>query len=282
MIKILLTFPLLALLFTACASKYKATSQDNTKPNLSFEGFKIMGDRDVLGIGSTPKEPSKKMRLLKGTDNTLKLTMFKKVDSIKQPSIPPKGSNNGDDIVKGPNEPVDPSNPFDDTKVFYNTPEVSDYVSIIGQNDAMMTVWALAAGNWVWSYTPFNSLSFGDARTWQIIIYPKDFVQIRNKMTGTCLNAYLNGVVHTTCQDTNQAQFWELKTFGNGAVQIKNFASGECLASDPRKGASYYAINLEACQDYTNLSQQWQITPPANTTTPFNINTRDFLTKEGR
>ncbi|PAF42529.1 RICIN domain-containing protein [Helicobacter sp. 11S02629-2] len=285
----LLAPPLLAFAFVACASKITPAT---TSLDLSYKGFKIQGNRDVLNIGTTPSEPSKKLRLVKGQDNTLKLNVFKSASKPqdtralvdKRHKLKAMLASNSsypikNDIVKGPNEPVDPSNPFDDTKVFYNKPEFSDYVSILGQNDALITVWALASGNWVWGYSPINSISFGDARNWQLIIYPKDYVQIRNKLTNTCLNGYLNGVIHTICQDTNQAQFWELKPFANGAVQIKNFGTGTCIASDLAKGASYYSIKLEACQDGLNLSQQWQIIPPANTTTPIVI---DLKTLKGR
>lgn len=179
------------------------------------------------------------------------------------------------DLVRGPNKPVNPSNPFDDTKVFYNTPSVSDYVSIIGQNDALITIWALAPLNWVWGYSPLNSRSFGDARIWRFIIYPKNFVQIQNKKTGTCINTYQNGIVHIPCEDTNQAQFWELKPFSNGTVLIKNFASQTCLQSNSTKGYSYYGLYLVDCAEKAiNLDQQWQIIAPAMTTSPIPLPSR--------
>ncbi len=87
-------------------------------------------------------------------------------------------------------------------------------------------------------------MSFGDARIWKLVIYPKNFVQIQNKMTGTCLIAYQNGVVHYPCDNINQAQFWQLSQFANGAVQLQNFASKECLSTDHTNGSSYYGYML--------------------------------------
>ncbi|AII13946.1 cytolethal distending toxin, subunit CdtA [Campylobacter iguaniorum] len=219
-------------------------------------------DQDPLRLGSTPKEPAiqKIPALLIGENK-----FFKQ-------SIPGFSGSPQSDPVHGPN-PQDPDNPFDETKVFYNTPQASDYVSIVSHNDALMTIWALAYGNWVWSYSASASTSFGDARIWKIIIYPKNFIQLQNKLTGTCLSAYQNGVVHYPCDDTNQAQFWQLNQFANGAVQFKNFASGECLATDTTKGSSYYAINAVSCinEGQRSLSQQWIISAPFIEVPPINL-----------
>lgn len=279
--------------FVACSSKNNTTKT----ASIDISKLKLSADIDTLGIGEFPTEPSKKLKLIQGVDNTQNVLKLQNLDKIGDPKIleqrskfapdvslfqssnlapnstPPLAKSSPQnyphkDIVNGPNRPVDPSDPFDDTHVFYNQSYTSDFVSIIAQNDALITVWALASGNWVWGYSPLNSQSFGDAKVWQLIIYPKNYVMIRNKLTNNCLNAYQNGVVHYPCQITNQAQFWQLNSFTNGAIQIKNFGTGKCLATPYNKGESYYPINLVPCTTNFNIDQQWQIIPPAISTTP--------------
>lgn len=262
----------LAFIFLACSSNASFITSKNFDPSKLVDS----NNKDPLNIGTTPTPPSKSLKPLNGKNNFD--IAFNKVQAgdIKASNIKakPQASNdilNKNDTARGPNMPVDPSNPFDDTKVFYNTPKDSEYVSIIGQNNALITIWALAAGNWVWGYSPLNSLSFGDARIWEIKTYPRDYVQIKNKKTNTCLSAYLNGVVHIPCQDTNQSQFWELIPYENKAVQIKNFNLGTCIQSKITKGDSFYALNLVPCTNKQDATMQWQIIAPAMSVKPLSF-----------
>ncbi|MBW1462017.1 hypothetical protein AT934_03870 [Campylobacter jejuni] len=63
---------------------------------------------------------------------------------------------------------------------------------------------------------------FGDARVWQLLLYPNDFVIIKNAKTNTCLNTYGNKIVLYPCDASNHAQMWKLIPMSNTAVQIKN------------------------------------------------------------
>ncbi|CZE49312.1 ricin-type beta-trefoil lectin domain protein [Campylobacter geochelonis] len=252
---IYLIFFSICLFISGCSSKPQQINY------LAKYGVDI-NDQDPLKLGSNPTKPTKQKipALVLGESK-----FFKN-------NLPTSSGTFQSDPVHGPNK-RDPDNPFDDTKVFYNTPQISEFVSIVAHNDALMTLWALDYGNWVWAYPAIDSISFGDARIWKIIIYPKNFVQIQNKMTGTCLSSYLNGVVHYPCDNTNQSQFWQLNQFANGAVQLRNFATDTCLASDPTKGQSYYAINSVSCinEGEKALSQQWIISPPFVQTPPINL-----------
>lgn len=106
---------------------------------------------------------------------------------------------------------------------------VSDFLTILGPSGAALTVWALAQGNWIWGYTLIDSKGFGDARVWQLLLYPNDFAMIKNTKTNTCLNAYGNGIVHYPCDASNHAQMWKLIPMSNTAVQIKNLGNGKCI-----------------------------------------------------
>ncbi|QQF51748.1 toxin [Campylobacter fetus subsp. venerealis] len=191
--------------------------------------------------------------------NLFKKSLIVAYISILSHSI--MSANSNVDPVHGPNISDDPYNPV---PVFYNAPFNSDLVSIMAQNGVVITVWATAPLNWVWGYSARDSVPFGYLRIWRLKLYPKNYVQIVNESTKTCLSAYLSGVVHTTCDVKSAPQFWEMIPFDNGAVQFKNFSDGRCLQTDFERGFKFYNINLTPCveKNRTNIDQQWMITAP--------------------
>ncbi|WP_051420544.1 RICIN domain-containing protein [Helicobacter pametensis] len=144
-------------------------------------------------------------------------------------------------------------------------PLVSDPVSIMSSSGGLLTVWALRANQWVWGYTPKDSLSFGNARVWRILSHANKTIQIKNERTGNCLSAYRNGVVHAKCDANNKYQLWTINPFDNQAIQLKNAGTGTCLQTPTIRTTTAYYIYTVRCSDQTqpNLDQQWFFTAPA-------------------
>lgn len=46
--------------------------------------------------------------------------------------------------------------------------EFNDYISIMGQNGAVITMWSVDRRSWLWMYPPLNSQDFGKLRNWRI------------------------------------------------------------------------------------------------------------------
>ncbi|CAM4074045.1 RICIN domain-containing protein [Campylobacter armoricus] len=243
--------------FTACSTK-----EQNINP--LGRSFGAMNDSDPLKIGKNPTPPAKQKvpALVEGKNLVPAIPLdppFVKTNTFK-----------GDNALKGPMPRLKSNGDFNDVSVFENRGFPSDFVTIMNPNGAALTVWALAAGNWIWGYTLFNSIPFGDARAWQLIEFPNNMVMIKNAKTNTCLNAYGAGIVHYPCDQSNYAQFWSLFPMSNGSFQIQNFATQQCIQTpvvDVMRdfNTSFFNIYLTSClkSGEKNLDRQWYITVPA-------------------
>lgn len=146
---------------------------------------------------------------------------------------------------------------------------VSNPLSIMSSSGGLLTLWALEPGNWVWGYTPIDSLEFGKATFWRIISFPNGQVMIKNLAKNTCLQAYKNGVVHELCDSRMQTQLWNINFFNNQAVQIQNVGAKTCLQTPTIRTTTYYSIYLTKCAiNESNLDQQWYITPVLEESNP--------------
>ena len=129
--------------------------------------------------------------------------------------------------------------------------EASNYVSLIGQNGSVITVWALARGNWLWAYASFESQDFGNIRNWKLEpSSSREHFRFINQQLGSCMEAYRNGLIHSDCNDKNLAQDFELLPSSTG----------------------YSAITLASCSDQISplKDQNWYIAPPILKATPQN------------
>lgn len=139
-------------------------------------------------------------------------------------------------------------------------------LSIFNPMGSALTLWALAAGNWIWGYTLDYSKSFGTARIWRIINLGNDIVLIRNEKSGNCINDEGSGITHRPCSRENKAQQWKLLGMDNGAAQIRSMSSGRCIrteyGSDITDLQRYFSITLETCETSANYDQQWIFIPP--------------------
>lgn len=143
---------------------------------------------------------------------------------------------------------------------------ISDWVSLLSPGGAALTVWALAQGNWLWGYTLIDSAGFGGARVWRFHFFPNDEVLIENGKTGTCVNAYKNGVIHSACNEKNKYQRFKLIPMTNEAFMLKNVGMNKCLQTpignvfgDFHKVSSIF---LSSCAAGANLDQQWYVVAP--------------------
>lgn len=261
-VKFIMILSILITLFIGCSSKEQF--------NPLGRSLGVVNDSDPLNIGKNPTPPAKQKEV--------SLVEGKKFPAI--PLEPPFIKTNtfkGDNPIKGPLPRLTSNGSFSQTSVFENRGFPSDFVTIMSPNGAVLTVWALNPGNWIWGYSLYNSRPFGDARVWQLIEFPDDMVMIKNAKTNTCLNAYGNGIVHYPCDQSNYAQFWKLFPMNNGSFQIQNFATQKCIQNsigdvmrDYR--LSYFGIFLTNClrSKEKNLDRQWYITAPAFTAkTPY-------------
>lgn len=141
----------------------------------------------------------------------------------------------------------------------------SDDISLMSSNGGLLTLWSLQPNEWVWGYSPFDSIQLGDARIWKIITHNDGKIQIQNKKTKTCLSTFAGGVVHIPCSAVDPYQLWTINPFDNQAIQLKNVKKGTCLQTPTFRYTTYYSIYTTTCSDSTqpNLDQQWYITAPA-------------------
>lgn len=148
--------------------------------------------------------------------------------------------------------------------------QLSDPISLLSSTGGLLTLWSTHEASWVWGYTPFDSLSFGDARIWRIITYSNGEVSFKNEASGNCLAAYGNGVIHVRCNSEDSTQRWSLIFFKNQAVQVKNVGYNKCLQTPEIRHRVWYDIFLVNCvkTGEKNLDQQWYIIPPTKRTTP--------------
>ncbi|EBR5103198.1 cytolethal distending toxin subunit A [Salmonella enterica] len=162
-----------------------------------------------------------------------------------------------------------------------NMPEVNSdgsvsYTSlrtIMAQNGRILTVWALAKGNWLWAYGPSSSASFGSVRNWHITpVYKngKNTFRFVNGVTGTCIEAYKNGLIHTDCDDKNISQDFFLIPATNGGVFLKSLAKDKCVRYDIITHTIYSSVFLTECVSARGKSydQIWYIAPALTNTIP--------------
>ena len=146
---------------------------------------------------------------------------------------------------------------------------LSNPLSIMSSSGGILTVWALAKGNWIWGYTPLDAHEFGNANSWRIVTLETGESIIQNRLTTTCLEAYRNGVIHESCDGANKAQLWRFNFFENQAIQIQNIATKTCLQTPTARTTTYYSIFLVPCATKEpNLDQQWYITPSVGDKSP--------------
>lgn len=229
---------------------------------------------DPLGLGSKPKPPSKKIMLLEGKDNFSNIkNPYKYPNLVGLSNAPMEAPMLSDEAAKGPNKPKNHFDLANRVPVFYNIPAESDFISLISQGGYALTVWALAPGNWLWSYRLIDSLTFGDARVWSLIMYPGNLVQIKNKLTKTCVTAYGTSTVHLPCDSANDSQFWFLMPFDNGAVQLMNFATNDCMSISFQSSSTSLGITMDSCiqPNQANIDRQWSISAPAMPAFPISI-----------
>ncbi|EEG5674228.1 cytolethal distending toxin subunit A [Salmonella enterica] len=145
--------------------------------------------------------------------------------------------------------------------------------TIMGQNGRVLTVWALAEGNWLWAYGSAASSSFGGVRNWHIVPVNKkgqNTFRFVNGVTGTCIEAYKNGLVHSACNSENSAQDFLLIPATNGGVFIKSPVSNKCVKYDMITHTIYSTVYLTECVSVKDNSydQIWYIAPALTETTP--------------
>lgn len=149
-----------------------------------------------------------------------------------------------------------------------NSPDVakSDWFSLLSPGGAALTVWALAQGNWLWGYTLIDSIGFGGARVWRFQFFENNEVLLENGKTGTCANAYKNGLIHMKCNPQNRFQRFKLIAMSNEAFMLKNVGMNKCVQApignifgDFHKVTSIFLTN---CAAAANLDQQWYVVAP--------------------
>lgn len=143
----------------------------------------------------------------------------------------------------------------------------------MAQNGRVLTVWALAEGNWLWAYGPAASSSFAGIRNWHIVPLNKEgqnIFRLVNGVTGTCIEAYKNGLIHATCKDGNNAQNFLLIPATNGGVFIKSSGKNKCVKYDIITHTIYSSVYLTKCPSAKEKSydQIWYIAPALTNTTP--------------
>lgn len=145
--------------------------------------------------------------------------------------------------------------------------------TIMAQNGRVLTVWALAEGNWLWAYGPSVSSSFGEVRNWHIVPINKsgqNTFKFVNGVTGTCIEAYKNGLIHSTCSSEKNAQDFLIIPATNGGVFIKSLSQNKCVKYDIITHTIYSTVYLTECvssKDKT-YDQIWYIAPALTNTIP--------------
>lgn len=145
--------------------------------------------------------------------------------------------------------------------------------TIMAQNGRILTIWALAEGNWLWAYGPSSSSSFGGIRNWHIVPINKrrqNTFRFVNGVTGTCIEAYKNGLIHSICNDENSSQDFLIIPATNGGVFIKSPVQNKCVRYDIVTHTIYSTVYLTECVSSKEKSydQIWYIAPALTNTTP--------------
>lgn len=151
--------------------------------------------------------------------------------------------------------------------------ESSNYISVMGQNGRVITVWALARRNWLWAYASIESQDFGTIRNWKLEpSFSREHFRFINQRLGTCIEAFRNGLIHNGCDSKNLAQDFELLPSNTGSVFIRSIALDKCVTYNPVSSTNYSTITLETCTDKISplKDQNWYIAPPILKATPQN------------
>ncbi len=150
-----------------------------------------------------------------------------------------------------------------------NTNDLStqgDWMTLMHPTGSVLTIWALAQGNWIWGYSLIDSIGFGGARVWKFLFLENDEVMIQNAKTNTCLNGYKNGLIHMACRKNNLYQRFKLIPMSNGAFMFKNVGFDKCIhAPIGNIFGDFHKVNgifLSPCASGDNIDQQWYIAPP--------------------
>lgn len=162
--------------------------------------------------------------------------------------------------VKGINEQISPSDP-------------SNFMTLMGQSGALLTVWSLAKRNWLWAYANINSQNFGMIRNWKMERSKhREYFRFINQPLGTCIEAYGNGLIHDTCNLNKLEQEFELLPTDSGAVVIKSVSQGRCVTYNPVRTTYYATITLSTCDGATDplRDQTWYLAPPVLEATAVN------------
>lgn len=142
----------------------------------------------------------------------------------------------------------------------------SNFMTIMGQNGTVITVWALAKRNWLWGYAPIHSQHFGNIRNWRIErSFRREHFRFLNQALGTCMQAYGNGIIHDGCDPKNLDQDFELMPTDRGAVFIKSVSQQRCITYNPVSTTNYSTLWLSECDDkhITPLKDQtFYLAPP--------------------
>ncbi|MFC0309195.1 hypothetical protein ACFFHK_05665 [Gallibacterium trehalosifermentans] len=143
-------------------------------------------------------------------------------------------------------------------------------IGIMNYSSGLITIWAVAPNNWLWGYSPFDSQSFGNLRHWYILKNANGSVSFRNAEIGTCIAAYKNGIIHTTCNRNSLEQQFDFLSLTNGAVAIKNAANQLCLRTPAFRSTTYMSLTFANCVKVkqNTIDQQWFITPPVEDSLP--------------
>lgn len=137
-------------------------------------------------------------------------------------------------------------------------------VSIMSYTSGIITVWATAANNWLWGYSPFDSKDFGNLRNWYLLRNANGSVSFKNVQTGTCMASYKTGIIHTACDRNQLAQQFDLVLLTNGAVLLKSAENQQCLYTPLFRSTTYMSLMFARCAQEGQMTtdQQWFITPP--------------------
>ncbi|HCM1955418.1 TPA: hypothetical protein N3A08_004562 [Salmonella enterica subsp. salamae serovar 9,46:z4,z24:z39:z42] len=139
-------------------------------------------------------------------------------------------------------------------------------VALMAQNGRILTIWALGLRSWLWAYGPTVSSSFGNIRNWNIepVGTISGAFRFINSVTGTCITAYKNGLIHDSCDISNPAQAFILTPATNGGFFVKSVSLGKCASYNLISHTVYSTVTLAACPapDTDNYDQIWYLSPP--------------------
>ncbi|HBB6657786.1 TPA: hypothetical protein G8Z02_004553 [Salmonella enterica] len=143
-------------------------------------------------------------------------------------------------------------------------------MTLMAQNGRVLTVWALAMGNWLWAYGPSSSASFGGIRNWNIeaASVPGTF-RFVNTVTGSCITAHKNGLIHDRCNNNSRAQEFTIIPATNGGFFIKSLSQGRCIRYDIITSTVYSTVYMSACPTpgISNYDQIWYLAPALTNST---------------